>query len=170
MKNNTVDLSSDESTIRKLADRFGMDEIPVEYIPTSDWNYVARHEGNKIVVDSAMIADNKQWEGLSETKNDILTHEYGHHVYAALNVDENYYDYGLSMPSIMRKHGGEYEGSLLQRMGTIAKKEGLKLSEYATTNQEEYFSEAFVAYNKGKKYWKLINPEILEIFKKLDTR
>ena len=114
--------------------------------------------------ESLVKAGSGRWT-YGENMYDIMVHELGHNVRFDLTFNEVEGVTGFLNPAKMREKGMDFYAELASRIGSIAQREAHKISEYATTNDDEYFSEAFVAYIKNDH--SIINPELLAIFKKV---
>lgn len=162
---------SAEGIISSLSNRFGMPRVGVE--TTDDYNISANARGSNIkmnveVLNSDVVFDPRYNDSVAQNPTEVIIHEYGHVIQRELLLDPQYIDYGLSKPSNYHGSNKTWQGSLGSKIDRIAFEEGEKISQYATKNGEEYFAEAFTLYNKGQKHWKNINPEVLEIFRRLD--
>lgn len=155
-----------------LATRFGM---PSTKVVESERKGTAAHVGSKdeihinpgFINDPASLTSN----AMAKNKKEIITHEYGHIVHTELTLNPNQAKHGLSGKASVREAVGiSYNASLVSKMERIAKKWGPKLSEYASTNGEEYFAEAFTAYNRGPSQHNKIHPDVLKIFRGLDDK
>lgn len=71
----------------------------------------------------------------------------------------------LLPPSQLGEHGIEWEDSLAFKLEEYARKHGDEVSEYAMTNGEEYFAEAFVRYTQGRG--DEIFPELFDLFERI---
>ncbi len=99
-------------------------------------------------------------------KQDLIRHELGHAMHTELMLEgQKYGIHTFLPPSAMEKVGFSFEGSLAQQLYPIAKREGMRLGEYAMKNDNEYFAESFVAFLKGRE--NLVNPRLIRIFRRL---
>jgi len=160
--------------VSKLANRFGMPEVNVINDTTIGTFANASVLGGGIAIDEELInevLDLENSDTVAKNKEEIIVHEYGHIIQERLMNDEKYFGYGFSRPSMYYERGiGEQaRESLGQRLFSIAKNKGGLISEYATTNDQEYFCESFVLYVRGKKWHDKINPELLDVFKRIDN-
>jgi hypothetical protein len=107
-----------------------------------------------------------------ENWQDVVTHEYGHYIEETLMTDDAYADYGFGRPSYWYERGETPPESSqwARNLDQVAYNSGSSISEYATTNGEEYFAEAFVLYNRGSDYWSSIDSNLLSVFQRLDNR
>ena len=101
----------------------------------------------------------------SKTMEDVVIHEHGHNVHGDMvsGVFDDIPDF--LPPSQQRALGLDPTKQLGMKLDTIAKEDGAKLSEYSTTNGEEYFAEAWTKYVNGKTAG--IDKDLLEVFKKI---
>ena len=97
--------------------------------------------------------------------NEILIHEFGHGIEWDLGAGEWANIPDFLAPSRQRELGLDPMEHLGIRLENIAKTQGTKLSEYATTNSGEYFAEAFTAFMRGEKA--NIHKELLAIFEEI---
>jgi SPP1 gp7 family putative phage head morphogenesis protein len=103
--------------------------------------------------------------GVSDTQADVIVHELGHNIQTDLITGKFNDITDFLPPSKLRELGIDYEKTLGARLERIAKARGHLLSEYATTNDGEYFAEAFTLYMRGET--QEINTELLDIFRKI---
>ena len=168
-----IDKQSAEKIVSGLSDRFGTSNVRVN--TTDDWNIAANARDKDILINpdalnSDTMYDPKYSDGVSRNAKEIIIHEYGHVIRLDLMLDPKYLPLDLSKPSNYYAVGRTSENSLGLRLWGIAKREGYKISKYASTNDDEYFSEAFVLYNRGSRYWGRINQEVLQVFRSLDNK
>jgi len=166
-----ITINSAKSLVTNLSNRFGMPNVSVEDDLTGE--FMAHARGAGIMIDTKLLNDPKNFDtkyndSIAQNGLDVVTHEYGHIIQRELLLNDKYYTYGLSSPSIQRAHGMDWNTSLGQKLYTIAAKEGGNISEYAKKDDGEYFAEAFILYNRGSGYWDRINPDVLSVFKRLD--
>lgn len=114
----------------------------------------------------ARIEGSPPWM-VGETLDDIIIHEIGHVIQDDLSVGSTIINgiIDFRAPSELREMGIEFADTLAARLDSIAKSEGLKLGEYATTNSQEYFAESFAAFMRGEE--DKINADLLAIFRRL---
>jgi hypothetical protein len=171
--NTSITVQRAKDIVNKLSKRFGMPNVNVINDTTIGTLANASVLGGGIAIDEELINNifDPGNDSVALTKDEIIIHEYGHIVQERLMNDEKYFGYGLSRPGMYYERGlGEQaRDSLGQRLYDIAKNSGDAISKYATTNDQEYFSEAFVLYNRGEKWHNKIHPELLEIFKRIDN-
>lgn len=170
-------ISEGKEIVRGLSGRFGMPDVEViEGADGEDTVFAAATaRDGKIQVNSQLINDPltydpKYNDAAPINAKEVIIHEYGHVTHLELKLNEKYVDLGLAKPSVLAEHGIEWGSSLTAKLERIAKGEGGKISDYATKNGEEYFAEAFVLYNRGKKWHEKINPDVLKVFQQLDSQ
>jgi hypothetical protein len=103
---------------------------------------------------------------VSDKMEDIVVHELGHTVQDFLEEQNQYTNKLLGSSKDREKAGIKWADSLHSKLDIIAKKQGGKISEYATKNSMEYISESFTHYIIGKNQ-SLIYKELLDVFKKI---
>lgn len=149
--------SSDISSIQRRLDKaelrakeFGLDEVTRKQIE----KHKKRIQEKKSEL---------RW-GVAKTKEDIVTHEIGHTVQTRMVLSD---EFGTDFlpPSKLRELNIPFEKTLGSQLDTIAKKEGHKVSEYATTNAEEYWAESFTSVVKGETG--KVNPEVESLIRSL---
>ena len=129
-----------------------------------------RIEIDEILTNDLHQFNSKYNDSLARSPREILTHELGHHIHFELQYNKKFDEYKMGLSAADRdRQGVSFADSLAVRMEKIAKTHGSKLSPYATKNGEEYFAEAFTAYNRGGKWREKIHPEVLKIFEGLDN-
>jgi hypothetical protein len=103
--------------------------------------------------------------GVADDLEDVIIHEYGHMI--KFDLESGYFPEitDFLTPSEMRKQGVKFADSLSAKMDKIAIEKGASISEYATTNSEEYFAESFLSFIKGNT--KNIDSRLLTIFRKI---
>ena len=168
-----IDKQSAENIVSGLSDRFGTSKVGVN--TTDDWNIAANARDKDILINpdalnSDTFYDPRYSDGVSRNAKEVLIHEYGHVIRRDLLLDPKYLSQDMSKPSNYYAVGRTPEGSLGLRLWGISQREGYKISKYASKTDDEYFSEAFVLYNRGSRYWSRINPEVLQVFKNLDRK
>lgn len=101
----------------------------------------------------------------ADNLDEVITHEFGHYVES--NVLRNPKNFNLindfADSNFRNSNNIVWDSTLQARLDNIAFKEGIKVSEYATKNAEEYIAESWIAFTK--KDYDIINPELLKIFK-----
>ena len=128
-----------------------------------DPEFAAKLDG-KIALLQRQIDTRVRWS-VAKSVDDVVIHEIGHKVQADL-VNGYFPDiYDFIPPSKLREMGKEYETTLQAVLDGVAKRDGVAISEYATTNAEEYFAEAFTLFVRGEHG--AINPTLLSIFKRI---
>ena len=158
--------------VDNLAKRFGMPNIDVV---ESDAKWTAAHisSGNRININPRLIDNLREYPddfALPVNQSEIIIHEYGHIIHSELSFNPLYGHHKLGANAALRNAADVSWGeSLTSKLDGIARRDGMRLSEYATKNAEEYFAEAFVAYVRGKSWHDKINPEVLTIFRDLDN-
>ena len=95
----------------------------------------------------------------------MVIHELAHGIETDLMFGEFEEITDLMSPELLRQRGIPFSDSLWPQSDIIASTEGLKISEYATTNNNEYFAESFVRYMQGRT--EVINSRYLNIFKQV---
>ena len=122
-------------------------------------NQISRYEAKLIEMQKY-----ERW-GVSSSLDEAVIHEYGHKI----NTDMALGDYkGINdflAPSELRSMGIDYKSTLQSRLDGIATNQGYKISEYATTNSQEYFAESFLSKVKGEN--RGINTELDNIFNQI---
>jgi len=156
----TDDIARAQRRITKAKTRLAGDEI---------WGESQRRAlQERITQYEAIIKEYKTtpFSRVTLNKTDLIRHELGHAIHDELMLNGKKYNiYTFLSPSEMEKVGFSYEGSLAQELFPIAKREGMKLGEYAMKNDSEYFAESYVAFLKGRE--DLVNPRLLSIFRRL---
>ena len=109
-------------------------------------------------------AENRPRWAVIESKEDVIIHELGHKAHN-LMMQSDRYGTDFLIPSELRKRGIKYEDTLGSKIETIARSEGVKLSEYATTHGGEYMAEAFTSIVKGEK--NRVNKDVASVIQRM---
>jgi hypothetical protein len=156
--------------VDKLSEEFN---VSTPTVREGDPRTGARVSGVEIVVNEALVNDQSQfsskyYDALPTSTREIITHEMGHYIMGELELNPRYDSFKMGGSAADRERQGiSWTDSLVSKLDVMAKSHGAALSDYATKNAEEYFAEAFVAYNRGGSLRERIHPEVRVIFDKL---
>ena len=125
---------------------------------------------NKQMIELEKIASNERLSAVpfheSQTLEDVIAHEFGHGVHADLqNPIERNATHGITDFMYSETGTSKYGSNQLQRM---SRNQPIPISEYSTTNGNEFMAESFNAFAKGDK--DRIDPGILKVFERLMTK
>jgi len=97
--------------------------------------------------------------GAPKSIDDVIVHELGHGIQHDLRQSIP----AWGSPSTLRNAGIDFTSGWDSRLQRISQSEGLRISQYAATEGDEYFAEAWVRFVSGDH--DAINPDLLSVFK-----